>query len=136
MNWPYVAGFFDGEGYLAIRQTTGVKSRGRGIQPNIAIGQADKEGGVRSLEMIQGFLRQHEIACSISRYVRKNKRHRDLLILRINGRKSVSAFVRGVLPYLIVRRVFAQDVLRFLIIFPSLPRGRHQGSGFRHLQTV
>lgn len=113
VSWQYIAGFFDGEGCL----TT---STGKYSTHNFSMCLAQAgDVGKRVLIEIQDFLSAHGVKSHISSFQPKSDRPRKIMHqLRANGAKNSIPWIKGVLPYLIVKKTIAQDYLRFSLIFP------------------
>lgn len=109
VSWPYIAGFFDGEGYLGIQCERGSGSL------RISIAQSG-DIGYSVLEDIQVFLDCLGVKSKI--YSRRPIKGKVAYVLAINSRSDVVTFLRGVLPHLRVKRVLAQDLIRHTLIFP------------------
>ena len=112
VSWQYIAGFFDGEGSIAVRTYKGYGNF------NITIPQSGVVGE-RILKEIQWFLKQEDINSCVFldtkvRGLAKKPVHR----LCVNNRINMIAFLRHVLPYLHVKHTQAQDVLRFDKLYP------------------
>lgn len=118
ITWAYIAGFFDGEGCLTSANTAPSSlGRLRALGYRLTLTQADK----RSLEEIQVFLRQAGINAGLGRarpIALPN--HKDVYVLWVTSRAAVTALLRKVLPYLLVKKVLVQDVLRFWTLYPDL----------------
>jgi hypothetical protein len=103
INWAYVAGFCDGEG--TIRQNY------------IRLYQRDP----KPLNEIAAWLNKHGIYCTVR--CRKTPRVTNFLVihqessLNINRYRDMRKFIEGVMPYLIVKKTIAQDVLRYMKLF-------------------
>jgi hypothetical protein len=126
MSWQYLAGFFDGEGNVGIYQNRA--RRGNGM-PVVCVCQSGERGRLL-LEEISEFLKPLGIKC----YFGSKKAHGNVQaqhILRVCNRGNVQMFLRGVFPYLRIKKVEAQDVLRFLAIFGSI-----KGWYFRELNQI
>ena len=111
MTWQYIAGFFDGEGNVNTSA-----SRGR----SWAVRIVQTETNV--LNRIAKFLEEHNIESHLyhsykaSQYKKANK---DLWCLQLTGESNVNQFLAGVLPFLIVKKPLAQDIIRFFKIYPN-----------------
>lgn len=133
LTWPYIAGFFDGEGCVTCYQIARPKKKTNNGVVNVvaSIAQSGKEGLFLFGEMKQFFL-EHGIKCGIGN--KKDKiatgHHRAMYSLRITSRSDVTKFLSAIFPFLSIKKVPAQDGLRFLKIFPSL-----QGLYFKELNT-
>jgi intein/homing endonuclease len=117
VNWSYIAGFFDGEGCIRVARSK------MGIGVTVQLVQVTEH--VEVLEAIASFLKVLGINAVIvnEKFVR-NPKWRPVSNLTVRQRESVMAFLRGVLPYLHVKKVSAQDALRFLRMYPSLRYNR------------
>ena len=119
MNWSYIAGFTDGEGCIGCRQ-----SGKWGFYYPVSLAQSGCEG-LEVLREIATFLEKEGVTAKV--YTRKapltgfSKRIQHSLY--VGQRSSVEKFLRGVLPFLRVKRLKAQDALRMLTIYPMLPHG-------------
>jgi hypothetical protein len=112
MNWCYMAGFFDGEG------TVQPKGQHNGCSLQLIASMVQVERKV--LDDIAEFLAAHGIASTIRTELRNNPKWRTCYRLDIKGRReSVCDFLRSMLPFLIVKKVIAQDCLRYAKLFPS-----------------
>jgi hypothetical protein len=108
ISWQYIAGFFDGEGTVCFARYGHLKKR----YALAAMSQADFQGGV--IYVIKDFLKENRIESRIT----KDKRFRNgeraegyQLRLYMSGLGSVREFLNQVLPYLIVKREKALEVL-------------------------
>jgi len=112
--WAYVAGFVDGEGCIRIAQGT------NHISPSITVGQTERQAGV--LYVIQEFLKRQGIASYINKahWAHRIRGTQPSLNLRVAKRVDVEKCLRLLLPYLIVKKLAAQDVLRFCTMYPRL----------------
>jgi intein/homing endonuclease len=117
MNWAYIAGFFDGEGCIRVARAK------LGIGITLQIVQVTEH--VEVLNEIAAFLKGLNVEAIVNdeKFVR-NPRWRPVSNLTIRRRDSVMTFLRGVLPYIYVKKVSAQDALRFLRMYPSLRYNR------------
>ena len=115
MDWHYLAGFFDGEGYVGFDLCGG---RGVGISPEVSIVQADPMG-FQVLSEISEFLLKNGIKSTLRfrSYTRTGKR---TFFLRVRSRDGSVRFLVGVFPFLRVKKVKAQDMIRFCKTFPPL----------------
>ncbi len=113
MTWSYLAGFFDGEGCISIaRQRT--RTYGCFLIEMAQTGQEGKE----VTEEIKEFLESQEVRSELRSTGKPNRR--TVWDLRIRNRDSIRNFIKGVFPYLRVKKVKCQDVLRYMTAFPSL----------------
>ncbi len=115
MSWQYIAGFFDGEGNVILFQTTDSPR----LSPRITITQFKDRGG-KLLDEIRAFLADSGIKCNTPYHLNRtgNDDHR----LVITGRSNVEGFIKGVFPYLHIKKVECQDCLRWLILHPIIPQ--------------
>lgn len=94
MTWEYVAGFFDGEGFLRHRDTQGR------LKLEIVIVQLTDNAIV--LEMISDFLTEEGVANRLwSRVGRPNAK--SVTYLSVSGSQNVYAFLEGVVDHSIVK---------------------------------
>jgi len=110
LTWDYLAGFFDGEGYVNCGYR--LRSQGRYRRFAITITQADRD----VLEQIQNFLAQNEIPSQV--YLqgqRIDKRHpRPCYQLQVTGAENVWGFLWCIEPYLIVKQEQARKGIEML----------------------
>lgn len=118
MTWEYLAGFFDGEGCItSMKVKKGYKMVGR-----IQISQSQDRGKIL-LDEIREFFAQHGITssiCSRAPYGNRVEGH----FLYINSQESSMKFMRGVFPYLRIKKLEAQDTMRYLVMYPPPKAGR------------
>lgn len=113
LMWIYISGFFDGEGSIAVRSN----------HVHVSMAQSH-EIGLKVLSEIQTFLLTQIRKASINLH-KKN----GCYSLWVTDRPDVQILLTKMLPYLRVKRVQTQDVLRYLKIYPrisvrgSLPMG-------------
>lgn len=153
MTWEYIAGFFDGEGHcsLSSQKLNGEGHFTRG-NPRVTIVQS-LERGRALFEEIQEFLSDRSITSVIEVHNEGDDRCRKSYRLRVTGFKGVVAFLSGVFPYLRIKKVEAQDLLRYDKAFPTLigkghshsdnvrsawvtRRLRYGGSGYKALDSI
>lgn len=118
ISWEWIAGFFDGEGSIGV-YTNNARACG---MTTASVSQAG-DRGEKVLKEIQEFLTQRGIKSYLG--CKKNVRIKDVWALRILARSSLDPFLRGILPYLRVKKLEAQDVLRFIIAFPPVSQGTY-----------
>lgn len=112
MNWEYIAGFFDGEGCIHM-------SHGGRCKTYVSICQS-QDRGRRVLEEISKFLFEADMIHSVvSSYERKN-RTKTMHLLTVKRREDVQCFLMYVLPLVRIKKVEAQDVLRYFKMFPRV----------------
>ena len=115
INWGYIAGFFDGEGSVGLSRN----KRTGNARFYVSIAQSEKNDGFWVLSKVAEFLRAHGVSVkSVSGSTNFN--------LQINNLSGIRAFLEGVLPYLMVKKVLAQDCLRYLIMYPDLTPYRYE----------
>ena len=123
MSWPYIAGFFDGEGCMHAVGGGHMSGNRTLVRFKITISQT-KNVGRDTLEEIAEFLRER----NINAYVMKHRiaKHKikphwhqcwDLMVGRM---ESIRLFVEGVFPYLRIKKSKAEDYRRMLILYPSM----------------
>ena len=124
MSWAYIAGFLDGEGCISLCPN---QARPLATNLQITMSQTGVEGFC-VLSEIKEFLSEHGMKSYLrpnnSPSKRKHTTHREMWNLSLMARPSTVPFLRSVLPYLHVKKVKAQDCLRYMIIFPDR-RGFH-----------
>lgn len=107
LSWQYIAGFFDGEGHITFSQNR--------LQAGIA--QAGKIG-YQTLAEIKTFLLSHGITSSLHGKIQILD-HKPQYTLSFS-RRQVVALLEHLMPYLRIKKVKAQDVLRYRKLYPSL----------------
>lgn len=119
MNWPYIAGFVDGEGSIIMAVGTGC------IRPSLFIAQSGDKGKML-LQKISSWMASQGIESHIY-FVpscKKELSKLDTYRLNIGGREDVLAALRNIVPHLELKRIAAQDILRFCGLYPSLRKGK------------
>jgi LAGLIDADG-like domain len=127
VSWPYVAGFFDGEGCITHAWRKHGEDRGYFVL-STSITQCGPIGKIVLTE-IKEFLSEFGIVCQVRHDARKGTKlphWKEKFDLRVNRRESIIIFLRGLMPYVRVKKVITQDTLRFLVRFPSI-NGRLKG---------
>jgi len=104
VSWQYIAGFFDGEGSIS--------PKNKRTSFCIRIAQND----ITVLQRIMEFLNMAGIVSGME------KPNGKCNSLRITRRDSVTKFLKFVMPFVIVKKLIAQDTLRFLKLFPYMTR--------------
>jgi intein/homing endonuclease len=129
LSWEYIAGFFDGEGSVGIYQNRARRGFG---SPVVALVQSG-DRGKKLLTEISEFLSSRGVKSYLgrTRKVKVKDTHTTCHVLRVCNRPGVTLFLRGVFPYLRIKKIEAQDVLRFLSIFGSI-----KGWYFRELNQL
>lgn len=90
----------------------------------ISLGQTDKP----VLDSILNFLQAQNICAFVCerREVKKIAAgQKPMFQLGVANRKNAVPFLSAIIPHLHVKRVKAEDALRFLVIFPPMLRGKH-----------
>lgn len=120
MNWAYIAGFFDGEGNVCIP-----------LGHNTVILNITQAGerGKETLEEIIAFLAQQGIRASCAKRRLEAANRKPVYGLWVHP-TTAEGFLKGVLPYLRIKRTIAQDILRAKLLFPSLTKSK-AGRTFR-----
>ena len=113
MNWAYIAGFFDGEGYIG----------GPLGKSNFRINLSQSGSiGKDILHRIKSFLERNNVNCyihSTDNYSKNHPRCQEKHNLWIHDYLSMEKFIIGVLPYSVVKKTKSQDYLRYIRIFPK-----------------
>lgn len=119
ITWQYLAGFIDGEGSIRVY---GHKRQVARYEPRISVAQAGLNGRLLLLE-IQSFLEANNIKSGVYGGGRRDHpKHSPCwhLILSANL-DNIERFLSLIIPHLVVKRVEAQDTLRFIRQF-RLPK--------------
>ena len=98
MTWEYISGFFDGEGHVSclLRNKKSTKYQ---------IGMAQTKSQAAVLFVIKDFLEEHGVRVHVHLDNSHNKLSRNTTVrLRLSDAKSVATFIRGVLPFIIVKK--------------------------------
>jgi len=112
MSWPYVAGFFDGEGCIFMNHISGRLTG----HYKVTITQSERP----VLQGVAAFLAQNGIDSRIYGRQKMTGQRRQLINLIIQRKENVVKFLRFVIPYLWVKRVQAQDALRIMSMWEGL----------------
>jgi len=104
LSWQYIAGFFDGEG--CITTSTGMTTR-------IGIAQT-KDRGFVLLSLIKDYIAQFGVKSSVKCKSRSNPKHAECWSLFICDTSSCVTFLEKIIPYLHIKKVYAEDRVRFL----------------------
>jgi hypothetical protein len=127
MSWQYIAGFFDGEGTIPVRNN-------HGLIPKPSIVQTG-EVGILLLNLIKNFLESKGIKSSVYEDVRGGnnvKSHwKKIHMLHVTNNESSILFLKGISPFVHIKKVAVHDVIRFAKLFPGL-KGFHNGILGRH----
>jgi len=113
VTWAYLAGFFDGEGSLGCSQTRG----GRIGSFRVTVAQSGREG-LDVLSRARDFLAAEGVDAYVYSRKATGMGKRPMHYLCISAFHSLRRFLRGILPYVVVKRVNCQDTMRYLIMFP------------------
>jgi len=104
LTWQYIAGFFDGEGCISVPRGS------KHTRGSLTCIMYQKRPEV--LYKIQEFLTNHGFSCTVA----PNQRDQYHLYIK-DGLLGNLRFLREIHPYLIVKKVEAQDTLRFFTVF-------------------
>jgi len=116
ITWPYLAGFFDGEGSLG---TYNNNSRAGG-NSTLTLCQSG-ERGREVLVAIKAFLGEHGIPSYLSDRKASDgpiMTRQALWYLRVVGRKNLLKLLPAIRPYVIVKKQIVEDTYRFWILNP------------------
>lgn len=113
VTWEYLAGFFDGEGTVCV-------PFGACFTPRVAMYQSGERGRI-VLQAVQKFLIEQDMIFGTLESVQRDGKRKVSWMLTIRKRDDVQCFLTWILPYLIVKKVEAQDSLRYLKMFPRVP---------------
>lgn len=133
MDWRYAAGFFDGEGSIGLRMDA--RSKTGSVIPYICITQAEKYRGFRAITELAKFLEQEGIPTYVYIVDQRGKatinctRNYRTMRFFIASYPNVLYVLRKLLPYLIVRKNSAEDLIRFMQLFP--PRTGKNANRYR-----
>lgn len=130
MNWAYLAGFFDGDGHVGL-------SSGRGFSstPRVAFAQAGSRGK-EFLQQVKEFLLSEGIASGqIYEDTHSKLSSQSCFALVVANRKDGTHVLQKLIPFLHIKKLEAQDVLRFFQFFPPLPRGGKRSWETRKKET-
>ncbi len=113
LDWSYVAGIFDGEGCVNIGAGSGSVSS--------TIAQSGPKGLVL-LEDIATFLRINGIRCVVysTGLAGTGRRKLESYRLSVYSFKEAAKFLSCVIPMLRIKRTVAQDLIRYVTLFPSI----------------
>lgn len=104
MEWPYIAGFIDGDGYISVH-----KNRGTGT---VGMCQAAKNRMV--LDAIHEFLASQNILCKVAYSTstfNELSKPCPMLSLNIRNHISVCAVLTNIIPHLVLKQAKAQQLL-------------------------
>lgn len=100
----YAAGIFDGEGYVRIAKWA--KPNSIHVRYQLFVGI-----GMNFLPVIQALKDTYGGALSVNRHSARNPIHRDQFVWNVSSQKA-AAFLRSVLPHLIVKRAEVELALQ------------------------
>ena len=113
MNWEYVAGFFDGEGSF----TCGSASS-RGMCFPVRFTQVNGE----VMKHISEFLTAQGIKHGMHQYTKVGSLGKQpQWIIHFASRAAVLLFTKNIAHRLHVKKTMAQDIYRFLVMYPAMP---------------
>lgn len=119
LTWEYIAGFFDGEGCVSCYNNP---ARPDALTVVASIAQTGLEGHALLTE-IKDFLTGHGIKSYLDTKhsrMRSHPTYRKSYALRICAKPSLIPFLTNMIPYLRIKKVVAQDTLRFYTMYPTL----------------
>jgi len=119
MSLEYIAGFFDGEGWV------GMSRAAKGVNVRVRIVQTAERGRIL-LEEIQTFMAVFNVKSSVRIAPTGDTARKILWVLEITSRRSVLEFLQRVMPFIHIKRTEAQDVIRYCTIFPIMPQRQRQ----------
>lgn len=116
ISWPYLAGFYDGEGTVGLYNYSSSKTGGTGY---INVSMAQQSPMV--LHAIQRFLVEYGIRTVMLLSKATPLSAKSCHRLEV-ARGDALKFLYYLMPYLVVKKAKVQDILRFKKIFPPLSR--------------
>ena len=126
MSWPYIAGYFDGEGCLLLgihrdkreKSTKGSEVNGWCIGPALSISSGDYEV---FFEM-EKFLNSENIKTAKMDLRKKRKNQtKDFMRLNVMGWDNISKCIKNILPYSIAKRKQLELYFELVKIVHSKP---------------
>jgi intein/homing endonuclease len=121
MSWEYIAGFFDGEGWVGM--SMGVRRNCSNVRVRIV--QTAERGRIL-LETIQAFIAKAGIKSSVRISPTGDDNRQILWVLEISSRDSTLRFLRMVMPFIHIKRTEAQDIIRYCTMFPIMAQSLRQ----------
>lgn len=121
MNWSYAAGAWDGEGSMGL---SGDSRKPMMIYPYMQLTQSNKYRGFRMIEELANFLRAEGIQAHVDtqddrgRITGGGKRNYVTGRITIRCYRNVTTLLRKIIPHMVTRKQSAQDLLRFLTLYP------------------
>lgn len=121
MDWSYAAGAWDGEGSMGL---TGDKRRPRTILPYMQLTQSEKYRGFRMISELGALLESVGVQVHIDvvddrgRITGGGKRNYKTSRITVCSHRNVTTLLKHLIPHMVTRKQTAQDLLRFLILFP------------------
>lgn len=107
MNWDYIAGLFDGEGSIQIKDYPD-RSQGRGISLMIGITDGD------ALDQLKEFLEKRNIKSSVyHRVVLRGKEKKPIQWWQISNKWDATKFLEAIKNRVIVKRGKVLEALEF-----------------------
>src|SRR6267154_6670087 len=125
MDWSYAAGFIDGEGTIGLAMDA--RSKLNTCLPYIGITQADKYRGFRAIHELALLMESEGIKTYVYTVDHRGRattkgspyqRNYRTMKLTIRSYDNIIRVLRKLLPYLVVRKNPAEDMIRFLTLFP------------------
>lgn len=113
ISWAYLAGLFDGEGWVGFKRSYSVS-----VSTYWSIGQAGKPGEFL-LRQVRDFLTTQGVRSCLNSYKNEKSTHKVIWTLNVSRRPQVIHILKNLMPYLIVKKPAAQDTLRMLKMFPK-----------------
>ena len=125
MDWSYAAGFIDGEGSMGFAMDA--RTVGNSILPYITLTQAEKYRGFRAVQELAALMESEGIKTYV--YVTDHRgrattrggpfmRNYRTIKLHVRSYENIILALRKLIPHLVVRKNSAEDLLRFLILYP------------------
>lgn len=111
LTWPYIAGFFDGEGSIRLTMGNGAQNI------HIGIHQSQKRGLILLTE-IQHFILNYGITSGINKHGNQPTTGHPIYRLYIYNIPSALKFISYVFPYIHIKKLECQDVRRFAYLYP------------------
>lgn len=117
--WAYVAGFFDAEGCVTHRQLYDEnREPTHRLLGHVTMGQSG-EAALNLFPKLRDDLARHGVRSSIVLASPAQGNEQACYRLDITSQPERVKFMRGVLPYLYMKKVIVQDHLRYFTIFPQ-----------------